>query len=71
MPVTSHGVARVDSLTPREDQRLDARLELACGCTVDVEVPEDRVIETRDGPHVVGKYPCPAGHLPGRRGAGP
>ncbi len=51
--------------------RVSARLRLACGCTVERELNEDRVLDRVDGgKFIVGKYPCPAspphlgGHVP-------
>jgi hypothetical protein len=54
------------SLAPAGPGRVQARLRLACGCTVDRELNEDRVLERDDGERfVVGKYPCPEGHRGG------
>jgi hypothetical protein len=45
---------------------VQARLRLACGCTVDRELNDDRVLERAGGEKfIVGKYPCPEGHRGG------
>jgi hypothetical protein len=57
------------SLASAGPGRLSARLRLACGCTVDRELDEDRVLEREDGEKfIVGKYPCPEGHRGGHAG---
>lgn len=48
---------------PGAPARIEAVLELACGCTVTRVVAADRIAETVDGERIpVGKYPCPKGH---------
>ncbi|MDP1922992.1 MAG: hypothetical protein Q8L14_42505 [Myxococcales bacterium] len=49
--------------TPRSDGRVDAEVELVCGCVITRALDENRLIVTDDGAQlVVGKYPCPKGH---------
>jgi hypothetical protein len=46
------------------------RARLACGCEVQLQVPEDRVLDVDGGKRVlVGKYPCPKQHPVKRPGA--
>ena len=55
------------SLADAGPGRVQARLRLACGCTVERELNADRVLERGDGEKfIVGKYPCPA--VPPHRG---
>lgn len=54
------------SLSMAGPGRVSARLRLACGCTVDRELSEDRVLEREGGEKfIVGKYPCPEDHRAG------
>ncbi len=45
-----------------DEQRVRARLRLACGCVVTREIARDRILDDVDPPRAVGKYPCPLGH---------
>jgi hypothetical protein len=66
--VTAQAAVEVLSLSGPREGRVRARLRLACGCTVERELPEDRLLERQGGaPFVVGKYPCPVGHPAGHR----
>ena len=54
------------ALAPAGKGRVQARLRLACGCTIDRELSADRVLERDGGARfVVGKYPCPVDHPAG------
>jgi hypothetical protein len=48
---------------PDDDTRVEATIELRCGCTVTLPISPDRVLQRPDGTDfAVGKYPCPLGH---------
>ena len=56
-------------VAPAGPGRLRARLLLVCGCEIERELAEDRVITRADGSRfAIGKYPCPAGHPAGPGG---
>ncbi|HUH01137.1 MAG TPA: hypothetical protein VML75_04020 [Kofleriaceae bacterium] len=62
--MASHGVRELVSVRDLEAGRFEVRFELECGCELTREVPGDRVLEvTGGGRLLVGKYPCPVGHL--------
>ncbi|MBX7099124.1 MAG: hypothetical protein K1X89_15545 [Myxococcaceae bacterium] len=66
----SHGARRIVQVTSRSDGQIDLRVELLCGCTVDLVTAADRVLYTEDGLTLaVGKFPCPSGHPVVRPGA--
>ncbi len=61
--MTAHAARRLVKSTPRSDGRVDAEVELVCGCVITRVLDENRLIVTDDGAQlVVGKYPCPKGH---------
>lgn len=48
---------------PDDDTRVQATLELRCGCTVTQAIAIDRILQRPDGERIaVGKYRCPVGH---------
>lgn len=62
--MASQGVRELLSVRELEGGRVEARFVLACGCELNRELPGDRVLEVAGGRRLlVGKYPCPAGHL--------
>jgi len=63
--MASHAVRRLIELRALADDptRLEATLELQCGCRVTRTIAEDRVVERPGGERfVVGKIPCPERH---------
>ncbi len=61
--MSAHAARRLVKSTPRADGRVDAEVELGCGCVITRVLDGNRLIVTEDGlPLVVGKYPCPSGH---------
>ena len=66
--MVAQAATEVLALAPAGPGRMQARLRLACGCDIDRELNEDRVLERVDGARfVVGKYPCPEDHPAGFR----
>lgn len=62
--MASHAVRELLSTRALEAGRLEARFVLECGCELTRALPGDRVLEVTGGQRLlVGKYPCPAGHL--------
>ncbi|MDX2013062.1 MAG: hypothetical protein SFW67_22905 [Myxococcaceae bacterium] len=58
-----HGVRRIVSELALPDGRVEATLELHCGCTIARRLDENRLLTAEDGARLaVGKYPCPRGH---------
>jgi len=61
--MSAHAARRLVKSTPRADGRVDAKVELVCGCVITRVLDENRLIVTDEGVQlVVGKYPCPKGH---------
>jgi hypothetical protein len=61
--VSLHGVRRIVSEVALPDGRVQATLELQCGCTIVRRLDENRLLTAEDGARLaVGKYPCPLGH---------
>jgi hypothetical protein len=58
----SHGSREVRSVAPIAGGRVRVRFVLDCGCELERELADDRLIETPDGLLLVGKYPCPERH---------
>lgn len=63
-PMPSHAVRHLIALEPADDPgAVVATVRLQCGCTVSVQIGEDRIVERPGGERfAVGKVPCPAGH---------
>jgi hypothetical protein len=56
-------VERVVAVKERGAGRVLVTGELACGCRIEVEVDDERLIDTGgEQPLLVGKYPCPQKH---------
>ncbi len=59
----SHSARRLVSEKPAAPGRIEAEIELVCGCVIRREVAADRIATFEDGGRFpVGKYPCPKGH---------
>ena len=64
--MVAQAAQEVREVAPAGPGRLRARLLLVCGCEVERELAEDRVLTRGDGSRfAVGKYPCPRGHPAG------
>jgi hypothetical protein len=61
--VPSHAARRLLAEKPAADGRIDAEIELLCGCVVRQTVARDRIADLEDGRRFpVGKYRCPKEH---------
>lgn len=62
--MTAHAARRLVKSTPRLDGRVDAEVELVCGCVITRVLDDNRLIVTDDGTQlVVGSTRVPADTL--------
>lgn len=63
--VVSQAALRLVGVVPvvGDPDRVEATIELRCGCVVTQRIAADRILEREGGErYAVGKYRCPEGH---------
>lgn len=64
----SHAIRRLLRCNENGPDTFQVEAELECGCVVNQEVKQNRLVLTVDGTrHLAGKYTCPLAHPIGKR----